>query len=132
MHWFRQVSPLLIFAFVSLLYCSQVCVAAGHVRAAASSPSTEPASADEMACHSPSTAPQNTNDQCTDCSASFFLAPTPPSVGALTAAGTVSSPMGFFAQPTSAPAAALLAYSGKLELYAFSPPRYLSLSVLRL
>ena len=29
----RQVSPLLIVALISLLYCSQVCLAAGHARA---------------------------------------------------------------------------------------------------
>ena len=58
MHRFRQVSPLLIFALVSLLYCSQVCVAAGHVHAAV--PAAIPDSANATPCHSPSPEPQNT------------------------------------------------------------------------
>jgi hypothetical protein len=132
MHWFRQVSPLLIFALVSLLYCSQVCVVTGHVHAAASAPSPESDSADAAPCHSRSTAPQNTDDSCSDCGAHFFLASTSSPVGALTAAGAVFSTVGFFAHLTSAPGASSLAYHVELELRASPFPRYLSLAVLRL
>src|SRR5215510_14125025 len=128
MHWLRQLSPLLIFALVSLLCCSRVCVAAGHMHAAASALSSQSDSADATPCHSRSTSPQNTDDQCSDCGAHFFLASTPSGVDALTTAGTAFSTICFFALPIFSLEAFSLACHRKFGLHALLPLRYLSLS----
>src|SRR5438094_625118 len=132
MHWLRRLSPLLIFALVSFFYCSQVCVAAGHMHVAVSALNPKSDSADATPCHSHSTAPQNTGDQCSDCGAHFLLMSTPSSVDALTAAGTVFSAVCFFALAIFSLDAFPLAYHNKFELHALLLPRYLAFSVLRL
>src|SRR5262245_36130503 len=97
----RRVSPLLITFLVSLFYCSQVCVAAGHVHAAASTTRLDPHSADATPCHSPSPAPQHTSDQCPDCGDHFFLRSTSFGADTLTASGTVLSTVCSFFRMTS-------------------------------
>jgi hypothetical protein len=128
----RQVSPLFIFALISLLYCSPVCVATGHAHAAVSSIRANSNFPDETPCHPPSTTPWNTSDSCTDCGDHFFLIPTSSGTAALSATATASSTFCVFASATASLAASPLAYRRTITQLASSPPRYLSLSVLRL
>lgn len=130
MYQLRQASPLFIFALVSLLYCSQVCVAAGHVHTAVTTADSD--SADARPCHSPAGEPRNTSDQCSDCGSHFFL--TSPSSGsdAFSVAGVASSFVWFFAYLPSTQNALPLALRRNAERRLSPPARYLSLSVLRL
>lgn len=107
-------------------------MAAGHAQATASAPSPESDPVGATPCHSHSTVPQNTGDQCADCGAHFFLTSTTSGVSTLTAAGTVFSTVDFFIHPASALEASSLACHSELAPHALPLPRYLSLSVLRL
>ena len=127
---FRQASSLIILALVSLLYCTQVCVAAGHVHAAVTVANHD--SADARSCHSPAEDPQHTSDQCSDCGSHFFL--TSPSSGgdALSAAAIASSFVWIFTYPLSSQESSPLVFFRQPERHLSPPPLYLALSVLRL
>lgn len=129
---FRQVAPLFIFALVSLLYCSQACLALGHGYAVVATSSHESDSVDAQPCHSHAPSPQNTEDQCQDCGERLFLTSPSSSADVLTLARNILSVVCIFAHPSSSPAIASHAYHREHQLDAFLPPRYLSLSVLQL
>src|SRR5262245_23294778 len=132
MRQLRRVSPFLITLVLSLFYCSQVCVAAGHVHAAVLTARPDSHSADATPCHSPSTTPQNTGDQCPDCGDHFFLISTPSGMDIFTASRTVLSTVCSFSQLTPSLEVESVACCGPPDPHVLSSPRYLSLSVLRL
>lgn len=130
MHRFRHASSLIILALVSLLYCTQVCVAAGHAHAAVTVVHHD--AADARPCHPPAEDPQHTSDQCADCGTHFFLA-SPSSGGeALSAAAIASSFVWFFTYPPCAQESSPFVFSRQPEKHLSPPPLYLALSVLRL
>src|SRR5712692_4461904 len=129
----RQVSPLSLFPLVFLLYCGQTCVAAGHLHAAATATAVPDHSPEHGSCHgSPTPLPQGTPDRCTDCGDHFYLKASVAGAEALTA-----PPVSLFScylLTTAVLPASLQSCAGVSgpESPASSPPRYLTLSVLRL
>jgi hypothetical protein len=130
MHRFRHASSLIILALVSLLYCTQICVAAGHATAAVTVPTHDPA--DARSCHPPAEDPQHTNDQCADCGTHFFLASPSSGGDALSAAVIASSFVLLFTYPSDAQESSPLVFFRRPERHLSPPPLYLALSVLRL
>ncbi len=115
----RQVSPLFIFALISLLYCSQTCVAAGHAHAAVSATRPDAHAADATPCHPPSTTPRNTDESCTDCGGHFFLTTASSGADVLSATATASAPCVFVSPPATL-AASPLAYRSTITQHTSS------------
>lgn len=132
MRQFRQ-ALFFVFSFVAfLLHCSQMCLAAGHTRAVVPvSASTNHDSA-HVPCHSSETAPQESPERCPDCAGHVFLKSAPAGAANVLAPGLAFSL--FYLSTLPLLTAPLQPYAGvfRLERTALSPPRYLSLSVLRL
>ena len=130
MYRFRQISHFVFFFLAFLLYCSPTCLAAGHVHATVSS---APVASSQGAAHTPChSTPKQIPDQCLDCSDHVFLSPA--SAGAEMVAASrallfsvclpILLTLGLFPQPS----ASVL----QRDRTILSPPRYLTLSVLRL
>src|SRR5262245_7440937 len=132
MYRLRRIPALFIFALVSLLYCSQVCIAAGHVHATVSVARSDANTAAATPCHSPSSVPQNTGDQCSHCSDHFFLTSMSSSTDALTTGKTVCSTISLCVYAISSPKILSSSYREKSKKLGSPSSLYLSLSVLRL
>src|SRR5262249_35978421 len=123
---------LLVFFFLTLfLHCAQLCLAAGHTHGEAprvTSPNHDP---EHAPCHPPPVFPRKTSEHCPNCGSHFFLRMVP--AGAETqAVSELLLPL--FCLLTQQPLPSLAqgdAGISRLSQVA-APPRYLTLSVLRL
>src|SRR5437867_7328766 len=131
MYRLRQVSPFVVVLLALLLHCAQACLAAGHTHAAITVPASTHHGPAHAPCHSSPTSPQGTPDKCPGCGDQVFLT-VPAGAEALAAAGPSLSPLCRLTQPFLPSLLHPPASAGRLEGSALSPPRYLTLTVLRL
>src|SRR5713226_711477 len=132
MHWLRQASPSVFFFLAFLLHCSQTCLAAGHVHAAVTLPVSTHHNPEHAPCHSSPVPPHGIPDKCPDCGDHVFLRSAPSGAETLAAPGPSLSPLCLLTQPLLPLLPHPHASALRLEVSALSPPRYLTLSVLRL
>ena len=121
----------MVVSLALVLHCAQACLAAGHTHAAVTVPASTHHGPAHAPCHSSPPSPQGIPDKCPGCGDHVFLT-MPAGAEVLAAAGPSLSPLWLLTQPLlpsllHPPASAL-----RLEVSALSPPRYLTLTVLRL
>ncbi len=128
----RQI-PVLAFLFLAfLLHCTQACLAAGHVHTAVTASSSAHHDREHAPCHSSQTAPQKLPESCPDCRDHGFLRAVPSGVEALAGLGLSLASLDLPVQPAPFWLAQPHASVPRLVFSALSPPRHLTLSVLRL
>src|SRR5712692_775559 len=132
MHRLRQASPSVFFFLVFLLHCSQTCLAAGHARAAVTVPASTNHGSEHVPCHSPQTAPQGSPARCPDCTDHVFLKSVAAGTETLAAAGPGLFSLCLLTHSVLPTLPHSRASVLRLDSTALSPPRYLTLSVLRL
>src|SRR5436190_6936050 len=128
----RQVSPFVVVSLALVLHCAQACLAAGHTHAAVTVPASTHHDPAHAPCHSSPTSPQGIPDKCPGCGDQVFLRAMPAGAEVLAAPGPSLSPLCLLTQPFLPSLLHPPASAVRLGVSVLSPPRYLTLTVLRL